>query len=151
LLTARAAAKMAWDADRHERMPVLICPASNGATTIRNAGKGPALNIIIARAEENLASYDAADITFGELGQTSWSNPAHLRPIEPGETVEYEWTGHPIIGLSYTDALGFPYTTVASRYGTKVFDDNAMRTLKLSELNYPSLVRRRPGHRPEQG
>jgi hypothetical protein len=140
LRTARAAERMARDADRHERMPVLICPASNGTTTVCNAGKGLALNIVIARAEEKLASYDATDVTFDELAQASWSNPAHLRPIEPGETVKHEWTGQPIMGLSYTDALGFPYTTVASRYGTKVFDGNAIKTLKLSELDYPSLV-----------
>ena len=53
LRTARAAERMARDADRHERMPVLICPGSNGTTTVRNAGKGPALNIVIARAEES--------------------------------------------------------------------------------------------------
>jgi hypothetical protein len=137
LQTARAAGAMAQETDRHERMPVLICPSSNGNTTVRNVGKGPALNIVIARGEEELASRDASEITFDQLARTSWSEPAHLQPIESGETTVYEWAGDLTVGLSYTDALGLPYTTLASRYGTKVFDGNAMSTLKLKKLTYP--------------
>lgn len=137
LQTAKAAENMARDADRHERMPVLVCPSSGATIKVQNVGKGPALNIIIARAEEELALHDAADTSFDRLARTSWSDAAHLQPIESGETTVYEWAGGPVVGLSYTDALGFTYTTLASRYGTKVFDGNAMGGLKLKTLDYP--------------
>jgi hypothetical protein len=137
LRTARDAERTARDTDRHDRMPVLVCPSSGATITVRNVGKGPALNIAIARGEKKLAALDASEISFDRLAQTSWSNPAHLQPMESGETREYEWAGGIIVGLSYTDALGFPYTTLASQYGTKVFDGNAMSGLKLRDLTYP--------------
>lgn len=137
LRTARAAEAVARDADRHERMPVLVCPGSNGTTTISNVGKGPALNIVIAQAGEGLAACDARDVSFEQLTRATWSDAKHLQPMESGETRVYEWSGQPAFGLSYTDALGLPYTTFASRYGTKVFDGNAMSGLKLSGLAYP--------------
>lgn len=72
------------------------------------------------------------------MNRTSWSGAAHLRPIEAGEEVVYNWPGGSVVGLSYTDALGVPYTTLASQFGTKIFDGNAMSELKLSDLDYPS-------------
>jgi len=42
-----------------------------------------------------------------------------------------------IVGLSYTDAPGLRYTTVASQYGTRVLDGNAMSELKLYSLAHP--------------
>jgi hypothetical protein len=140
LQTARAAERTAQSADRHERMPVLVCPSSNGVITVRNVGKGPALNICMALADQNLASRDASEISFDELTQTSWSGSVHLAPLEAGEKGAYEWSGGPVVGLSYTDALGLAYTTLASRYGTKVFDGNAMHRLKLSDLPYALVL-----------
>jgi hypothetical protein len=137
LRTARAAEAVARDADRHERMPVLVCPASNGTTTISNVGKGPALNIVIARADGGVTACDARDVSFAQLAQATWSDAMHLQPMESGETRVYEWSGQPAFGLSYTDALGIPYTTLASRYGTKVFDGNAMSGVSMSGLAYP--------------
>lgn len=137
LRTARDAEAVARDADRHERMPVLVCPSSNKTTTVSNVGRGPALNIVVAHGDEELAAWDAADVSLERLSQTSWGNAGHLQPMEAGETRVYELAGQPVLVLSYTDALGFPYTTLSSQYGTKVFDGNAMGGLKLRGLAYP--------------
>jgi len=136
LQTARAAERTARSADRHERMPVLACPSSNGVITVRNVGKVPALNICMARAGQNLASLNASEVSFDQLTRTLWSDPVHLAPFEAGEKRIYEWPGGPVVGLSYTDALGCAYTTFSSRHGTKVFDGNAISGLKLSHLTY---------------
>jgi hypothetical protein len=67
---------------------------NRGATiTVRNVGKGPALNIAIARGGQELASRDALDLRLEDLSGTSWSNAVHVRPIEAGGQAVYNWAG----------------------------------------------------------
>ncbi len=139
LQTARTAVRTAEDSDRRGRMPVLVCPTRNGSIVVQNVGTGPAINVAIARAGKELADRDALDVSFDELEGTSWSSGGHLQPIASGVTVAYKWLGGPAIGLTYTDALGVPYTTLASQYGTKVFDGNAIK-VPLRTLTYPRRV-----------
>jgi hypothetical protein len=91
LQTARTAVQTAQESDRRGRMPVLVCPRTNGQTVIQNLGSGPALNVAIARAGAELSDRDALEVSFGQLESTSWSSAGHLQPIEPGKTVTYEW------------------------------------------------------------
>jgi hypothetical protein len=139
LQTARTAAQTARESDRRGRMPVLVCQTSTGPTVIQNLGSGPALNVAIARAGTELADLDALEVSFDQLERTTWAAGGHLQPIEPGTTVTYDWRGGRAIGLTYTDALGVPYTTLASTYGTKVFDGNAME-IPLRTLDYPDRI-----------
>jgi hypothetical protein len=137
LQTARTADRTARNADRHERMPVLISPRKSRTTIdVRNVGRGPAINIALAKGGEELAARDARSISFDELLRTSWSDHKHLQPMEPGEKRQYEWVIHSVAGLSYTDALGHPYTTLLSEFGTHVFEGNAMPELRFNDIDY---------------
>ena len=134
LQIARSAERTARNADVHGRMPVLVCPEGGASITIHNVGQGPALNIAIARAGDELASLDAQQVGFDELARSSRMNGAHLQPLEAGAVAVYEWAAGPVVQLSYTDALGLPYTTLSSRHGTKFYEGNAMNGLNLKDL-----------------
>lgn len=141
-LTARDAQRLGESADRHARMPVLVSPQSGSTTTIANIGNGPALNIAIAWAGEELKNRDAKDITFDQLALTSWDEKSqgHLQPMAAGETRVYKWSAGSVAGFTYTDALGNYYTTLASTYGTRVFEGNAMPNRNLSTMKYPDRL-----------
>jgi hypothetical protein len=132
----------AENAERHGRMPVVIPvpPIQPDRITLRNIGNGPALNIVIAEALEDLARKDALEIDFkASRYKTMWRGPYHLQPLESKTERSYRWRWGGAVGLSYTDALGNHYTTLASTFGTKVADGRLMPTWALSELEYPEL------------
>src|SRR3984957_5944794 len=121
-------------AERHGRMPVLIPQPLREAEVskirIRNIGNGPALNIVIATGTGELATQDIRHIRLSRRKHGSmWSGYAHLQPIAAGSGKG--------VGLSYTDALGKPYTLLTSAYGTKIVDGAAMPHPLLNELRYP--------------
>jgi hypothetical protein len=129
-------------AERHGRMPVLIIQPSIEAEVskirIRNIGHGPALNIVIATATGELATEDARDIRLSRRKHGSeWKGYAHLQPIAAGSERCYLWNYDKAVGLSYTDALGKPYTLLTSAYGTKIVDGAAMPHPPLNNLRYP--------------
>lgn len=130
-------------AERHGRMPVLI-PQPMGTKQevteirIRNIGRGPALNIVIAAATGDLASEDISDIRLSRRRHgRQWDQYMHLQPIEPGTERCYLLHYRGAVGLAYTDALGKSYTLLSSPYGTKVVDGNVMIHPPLNALQYP--------------
>lgn len=131
-------------AERHGRMPVLIpelqrSPDDVGIVTIRNIGKGPALNIVFANASGELATVDAARIRLSRRKHRDcWSGYMHLQPIAAGAERRYQLDFETAVGFSYTDALGSRYTLLAAEYGTKVVGFAAMPHPPLNELDYPS-------------
>src|SRR5262245_58166089 len=101
-------------------MPVLVpqSPIPPDRITIRNIGEGPALNVVIAHARDDLARRDALDIDFSEARyRTMWHELRHLEPIEAGGSRSYRWVVEEAVGLTYTDALGASYTTLAGPRG----------------------------------
>ena len=133
-------------AERHGRMPVLVPQPFEviegeqvvAKITIRNIGNGPALNIVIATATAELAAEDALRIRLSRRKyRNHWSGYMHLQPIASGTERCYRWDYGLAVGLSYTDALGKPYTLLTSAYGTKVVDGAAMSHPPLNRLQYP--------------
>ena len=112
-------------AERHGRMPVLIPQPFRESEVskirIRNIGNGPALNIVMATGTGELATQDVRDIRLSRRKHSSmWSGYAHLQPIAAGSDRCYLWNWDKAVGLSYTDALGKPYTLLTSAYGTRL-------------------------------
>ena len=133
-------------AERHGRMPILnpqpYTEREGGREVrrilIRNIGNGPALNIVIADATGELATEDARLIRLSPgKYRDHWKNHMHLRPIPSGGERRYTWDYKGGIGLSYTDALGAPYTLLTSAYGTKVVDGSMIEHKPLNKLDYP--------------
>src|SRR3984885_7242558 len=129
-------------AERKGRMPVLIPQPLREAEVskirIRNIGNGPALNIVIATGTGELATQDIRHIRLSRRKHGSmWSGYAHLQPIAAGSERCYQWDWEKAVGLSYTDALGKPYTLLTSAYGTKIVDGAVMPHPLLNELRYP--------------
>lgn len=132
-------------AERHGRMPVLIPQPFREAGVykirIRNIGNGPALNIVIAAATGELATKDIRAISLSRRRHASyWSEYAHLQPIAAGSERGYIWKYGQAVGLSYTDALGKPYTLLTSAHGTKMIDGAAIPHPALNDLRYPEPV-----------
>jgi hypothetical protein len=128
-------------AERHGRMPILVpeSPIGPERIAIRNIGNGPALNIAIRDALDNLASTDALEIDLSDSRYRSmWGAPRHLEPIEPGGKREYPWAWSGAVGLTYTDALGAWYTTLTSSNGTKITDGNPVPRTPLNAMQYPT-------------
>jgi hypothetical protein len=137
LQVARTAERTAANADRHEHMPVLVCPSKGGGRiAVHNVGTGPALNIAIARGNDVLADRDALSVSRQEMTETAWSDHQHLQPMEAGEKRRYQWVDHAIAALTYTDALGQPYTTLLSKNGTQVFKDMAIPRPSFADMDY---------------
>jgi hypothetical protein len=85
-----------------------------------------------------LATQDIRNIRLSRRKHGSmWSGYAHLQPIAAGSERCYQWDWEKAVGLSYTDALGKPYTLLTSAYGTKIVDGAAMPHPLLNELRYP--------------
>ena len=128
-------------AERHGRMPVLVprvWDQQAGCIAIRNIGSGPALNITIADPLDELVNGDALGVDLSKARyRAMWDGFMHLQPLEPRAEFAYEWDYRRGIGLTYTDALGNYYTTLATTYGTKVVDGRAMPVHKFTELEYP--------------
>ena len=127
-------------ADRHGRMPVLIpsVDLDAGTVTVRNIGRGPAMNVVLARGRGELLTVDASSIDLGKRQyRDSWEGHVHLHAIESGRDRTYPYAGGPVLGLSYTDALGHPYTLLSSVFGTKVVDRQAMNHPSLKDLGRP--------------
>jgi hypothetical protein len=133
--------RAAQSADRHGRMPVLI-PGPGleaGTVTVRNIGRGPAMNVVLARGQGELLTVDASRIALGRRRyRSSWEGHIHLHAIEAGRTRTYRYESGPVLGLSYTDALGHDYTLLSSVFGTKVVDRRAMAHASLDELGPPN-------------
>lgn len=113
-------------AERRGRMPVLVVTrldndeAGLAHILLSNVGSGPALNIIFGLAEE------AEEVGSQQLHKgvsERWYSPLHLFPIPPGGKLD---VSHPqssnVLGATYTDALGHPYTVKTSQYGTRVLE-----------------------------
>lgn len=141
-------------ADRHGRMPVLIPSVDLGAgtVTVRNIGRGPAMNVVLAHGRGELLTVDASSIDLGKRQyRQSWEAHIHLHAIEPGRDRTYPYVGGPVLGLSYTDALGDPYTLLSSVFGTKVVDGQAMDNPSLNELGPPARdLGTTPGRRADE-
>jgi hypothetical protein len=121
-LTFRASAV----AERRQRMPVVVVaratkPGEHGHTfELTNVGGGPALNIVLAFAEDGPRT-----ILHKGVAET-WFDPLHLRPIRPGQTLTVHTPASTNgLGLRYTDALmQKTYTVKASHQGTCVYEGN---------------------------
>ena len=131
--------------ERRQRMPVLSTELGPGTLTIRNIGAGPAVNIALAGAKGKLASEDLRmmRLTRRALADDWESVQWHLRPIPPGDQRRYHWNWSGALGLSYTDALGAPYTLVTSGHGSRVVDRAIMPDVGFPKMKY--LPEARPG------
>jgi hypothetical protein len=108
-----------------------------GRLLVKNIGNGPAMNIVLADATEELATEDVRLIRLSaRKHRDHWENYRHLRPIPAGAERRYSWEYKGAIGFSYTDALGNTYTLLTSPYGTKVVDGAVMQHEPLNELRY---------------
>ena len=135
--------RSARDAERHGRMPVLVARGVGPAIGIRNIGNGPALNVVVAHATGEVATRDALAVELDRhQDDGTWFGHMHLQPVSTGAEQWYAWSwgSTRAIGVTYTDALGHPYTVVSSRFGTKVVDSFEMSHPSLAELDYPELV-----------
>ncbi len=67
--------RAAQSAERHGRMPVLI-PAvdlASGTVSVCNIGNGPAMNVVLARATDELLTCDASAVDLKDRRyQRSW-------------------------------------------------------------------------------
>jgi hypothetical protein len=132
--------RAATQAERHGRMPVLVVSTySLAGITVRNLGRGPALNILLATGPEELGRADAMTAKLAPH-RRSWANFKHLRPIEAEDKldvpypVEFSADRLAALGLRYTDALGKFYTVLSSPFGTKVFDGSYIDSPPFTEL-----------------
>jgi hypothetical protein len=134
--------RSARDAERHGRMPVLIARQAADAVGVVNVGNAPGLNVVIAQGSGKLASVDVLHVALEDFQRDgTWVNHMHLAQVPAGGEHWYAWSwGDPVIGLTYTDALGHPYTAVSSRFGTKVVDGFRMTHPPLPQLTYPEVV-----------
>jgi hypothetical protein len=127
-------------AERYTRMPVLLpkSPIQLGSLTIQNIGNGPAMNIVVADASEDLLEEDALSVDLSDdRYREMWSGFHHLEPIAAGAERSYELNYRGALGLSYTDAFGMHYTTFTGSNGTRVIPSCAIPRPKLSKLKYP--------------
>jgi hypothetical protein len=141
---AKVAARDAKDAARHGRMPVLIATRGRGEIGIRNIGSAPALNIVIAKGLGEIASVEILDASLADYQTYEiWTEHRHLDPIPAGTEHWYRWSadGQVVVGLTFTDALGYHYTAVSSKFGTKVVDDFTLIHRPLTELHYPERIK----------
>jgi hypothetical protein len=117
------------DADRRGRMPVLVLfPVDGAGWRLENIGTGAALNIVIAQGRGAEATGGLIELR-GEVARRhdgvapgeTWCNPIHLRPMSAGsgQTVPWRFSSSGV-GISYTDALGYPYTVRTSKRGTRL-------------------------------
>ena len=126
-------------------MPILIAQLYKAAdgywVSVRNIGKGPAVNVVIADALGELAITDIRRVQLSRYkNQRHWGGPKHLERIPEGAKLDYRWdskdlTG--VLGLSYTDVLGSPYTLLSGKYGTKAVNAAIIPHPPLNELTYP--------------
>lgn len=72
---------------------------------IRNVGKGPALNVIVAQSN-------------GE----NWDMPTSCYPIDAGDNLKIPWVGHDPyqLGVSYCDAHNRCYTSICKDDLTRI-------------------------------
>jgi hypothetical protein len=142
--------KASSDAERHGRMPVLV-PRNDldraGVVIVRNVGRGPAINVVIAKGPEALREQDAVRVDLARH-RDRWKDFLHLDPIESNTEITIELGPRHVTGLHYTDALGHPYTVLAGRNGTKMVDGSHMEVPPLNELDYATLV---PEQVPDPG
>jgi hypothetical protein len=133
-------------ADRHARMPIVIpqvyeMPGGALRVKVRNIGKGPAVNVVIADALGELATTDVRHVRLSRYKNKShWGVPRHLERIPDGAELEYPWDSQSYqgaLGLSYTDVLGSPYTLLTSKFGTRAANDAIIPHAPLNELKYP--------------
>lgn len=117
-------------AERRGRMPILVVlPEVNGlGWRLENIGQGAALNIVIAQGSGSQANGGLIELP-GEKARRhngvapgeTWCNPIHLRPMSSGGCQTIRWpfrtTG---VGITYTDALSYPYTVRMSRRGSRL-------------------------------
>ena len=74
---------------------------------IRNVGKGPAMNVLVAKKEPN----------------ADWFDPVRVPAIAVGSTFAPKWLGHlntKGLGILYEDTTGRPYTSVTGNDLTKI-------------------------------
>jgi hypothetical protein len=117
-------------AERRGRMPVLVVlPQADGVGwCLENIGSGAALNIVIAQGHGSQASGGLIELP-GETARRhdgvapgeTWCNPIHLRPMSAGSSQTIRWPfGTSGVGISYTDALSYPYTVRTSQEGSRL-------------------------------
>jgi len=142
-------------ADRHGRMPILITEYFQERVLVRNIGKGPDVNVVMADALGILATTDARNIHLRRFrDERHWGSPWHLERIPENGQVTYSWKSESFqgaLGISYTDVLGSPYTLLNSQFGTKAINLAVIPHKSLNELQYPQrleLTERRQGVTP---
>ncbi|GAA3836219.1 hypothetical protein GCM10022403_081030 [Streptomyces coacervatus] len=132
-------------------MPVLVMKrlprdeAGANHVLLTNVGNGPALNIIFGLAEK-IKGAGSKQLRKG-VGER-WFSPLHLFPIPPGGELD---VAHPetssLLGVTYTDALGNPYTMKTSQYGTFVFEGRHLpEAWPMDEV--PPMWEKPPSKRP---
>jgi hypothetical protein len=116
-------------------MPVLVVlpDPDGGGWRLENIGNGAALNIVIAQgrgdANDGLIELrgERARRHRGVAPGESWCNPIHLRPMRAGTSQTVDWPFHTSgVGITYTDALSFPYTVRTSRRGSRLTEQRCI-------------------------
>jgi len=133
-------------ADRHARMPVLIpqfyeADGGGHGVSVRNIGRGPAVNVVMANALGDLAKKDIRRVRLSRYkNQRHWGGVMHLERIPEGDKLDYVWDSVGFagaLGLTYTDVLGSPYTMLSGEYGTKAINAAIIRPRSLYDLEFP--------------
>ncbi len=117
------------------RLPVIVVPTmGRTSVTLKNVGKGPALNVVLAAAQQTFAQVDARTVELEELIGSDMPRLLHISPLSPEETRRETWDRSEALVVSYTDALGVSYATLASGNGTKVFRGDVLPGISMADL-----------------
>lgn len=131
-------------AERRERMPVLVLlPEADGAGwRLENIGKGAALNIVIAQGSGPETNGGLIDLRGdrarrhgGMAPGESWCNPIHLRPMSAESSQAVGWPFRTSgVGITYTDALSYPYTVRTSEAGSRLTEQRCVPEWRREEV-----------------
>jgi hypothetical protein len=100
------------------RKPVLVFVDNpeGGAWILRNVGKGPALNVLVAQRDAR---------------EGAWMNPVIAPPLEAGQTFELAWLGRVNdtgLGVSYSDFEGHEYTSTLGGERMRAYEGELLPT-----------------------
>jgi hypothetical protein len=98
------------------RKPVLafIDDPDGGAWELRNVGRGPALNVLVAQRDPQ---------------EGTWTNPVLAPPLDAGRTFRLAWLGRVNetgLGVVYTDSEGQEYTSTLGGERMRTYDGNRL-------------------------
>ena len=85
----------------------------NSGWALRNVGRGPALNVLVAYRESNTSE---------------WQMPIRLYPLKNDDEIAVPWFGHDpeMLAVTYQDAHNAAYTSVCDNDLTTTYEGNRL-------------------------